>query len=271
MKILIVDDIEENLYMLKTILINNDFEVETAKNGIEALEKLKKDSIGLIISDVLMPKMDGFQLCREVKKDNKLKKIPFIFYTATYVEKSDEIFALSLGAIKYIIKPEDPDMLLKIIKKVIKENYKDADVPSKNIISNEKDYLTGYNKVIVKKLEKKVMDLDREVTRCKQVENNLNSRLRELNCLYSISDLVIDPAFSLEQIFKKIVSIVSSSWQYPEITCCRIVFNEKDFRTDNFKKTKWLMSEDIKIKEKKVGTIEVYYLKKKPEIYEGPF
>ena len=70
----------------------------TAKDGVEALSRLKEKPIDMIVSNILMLKMDGFQLCRECKKDISLKKIPFIFYTATYIDKKDEEFALSLGA-----------------------------------------------------------------------------------------------------------------------------------------------------------------------------
>jgi len=77
MKILIVDDMEKNLYLLETLLKESGYEVLTAKDRVETLEKLKKDSIDMIVSDILMPKMDGFQLCRECKKDNSLKKFRF--------------------------------------------------------------------------------------------------------------------------------------------------------------------------------------------------
>lgn len=170
MKILIVDDLEDNLYLLETILNSNGYEVETAKNGAEALEKLKKNSTDMIISDILMPKMDGFQFCRACKKNEKLKNIPFLFYTATYTEKKDEQFALSLGAARFIIKPQDPDILIKILKDVVKERQGKVPVASKKKKDDEITYLSGYSKRIVKKLEKKVADLNREIVIRKQAE-----------------------------------------------------------------------------------------------------
>jgi CheY-like chemotaxis protein len=125
MKILIVDDIDDNLYLLETLLKGSGYEVVTAKDGLEALGKLKEKPIDMIISDILMPRMDGFQLCRECKKDESLKKITFIFYTATYTDKEDEKFALSLGAERFIIKPQEPEIFLKILKEVI-EKYKEG-------------------------------------------------------------------------------------------------------------------------------------------------
>jgi len=67
MRILIVDDIEENLYLLESLLKGSRYEVVTAKDGVEALKKLKEEPINMIVSDILMPKMDGFQFCRECK------------------------------------------------------------------------------------------------------------------------------------------------------------------------------------------------------------
>ena len=161
MKILIVDDIEENLYLLETLLKGSGYETVTAKDGLEALDKLKEESIDLIISDILMPKMDGFQFCRECKKDNSLKKIPFIFCTATYINEKDKDFALSLGAEKFIMKPVEPKVFLKILEEVIEEHKKGAFVAPKEPIKEEETYLAEYNKRLIKKLEKKMLDLEK--------------------------------------------------------------------------------------------------------------
>jgi len=82
--------------MLNALLQGHTFEVEMALNGKEALGKARTSPPDLIVTDILMPVMDGYSLCREWKKDSELKKIPFIFYTATYTDPKDEEFALSL-------------------------------------------------------------------------------------------------------------------------------------------------------------------------------
>jgi len=176
MKILIVDDKKENLYLLETLLKGSGYEVVSAKDGVEALNKLKEESIDMIVSDILMPRMDGFQLCRECKKDKSLKDIPFLFYTATYTEKKDEEFALSLGAEKFIIKPLEPQVFLKILEEVIEEHKKGALIAPKEPIKEEEIYLAEYNKRLIKKLEKKVLDLEKS----KQCIQHLYSVLKAI-------------------------------------------------------------------------------------------
>lgn len=99
----------------------------------------------------------------------------------------------------------------------------------------------------------------------------LKERTKELECLYNIADIVETPNISLEEIFQKTVKIMPPAWRYPEITCARIIFEDQEFKTDNFKAAKWKQAAEIKLYGKKAGLMEVYYLKEKPELDEGPF
>lgn len=105
MKILIAEDDESSRQSLELVLTSEGYEVVSFENGFHALSYLRNQSVDLIISDIAMPVMDGYGLCREVKKNDSLKKIPFIFYTATYTSAQDEHFALWLGAAKFLVKP----------------------------------------------------------------------------------------------------------------------------------------------------------------------
>jgi len=160
MKILVVDDNKSNLYMLETLLKGSGYDVITAINGVEALEKVQQEKPEMIISDILMPKMDGFQLCRELKKDEKLKDIPVLFYSATYTDEESRKLALSIGAVDYIIKPKEPDEFIKIVKKVLDEYGKGELKPTEKPLE-EKVYMKLYNERLIQKLEKKMLDLEK--------------------------------------------------------------------------------------------------------------
>ena len=99
----------------------------------------------------------------------------------------------------------------------------------------------------------------------------LGERVKELNCLYDISNLFENPDISLEDIFQSVVNIIPPSWQYPEITCSRIILEDEEFKTVNFKETEWKQSSETFVTGKRIGTLEVFYLEERPEIYEGPF
>ena len=118
----------------------------------------------------------------------------------------------------------------------------------------------------------------KDITARKQAEevlqqrtHDLGERVKELNCLYGISNLVEKRDISLNEIFQGVVEIVPSSWQYSAITCSRIILESKEYRTKNFKKTSWGQVCDIKVNDQLSGKLEVYYLEEKPESHEGPF
>ena len=100
---------------------------------------------------------------------------------------------------------------------------------------------------------------------------DLNERVKELNCLWGISNLIEKPCISLEAIIPGTVNLLPSAWQYPEITCARIILEAKEYKTENFKETIWKQSSNIMVYKKPIGTVEVYYLEERPEMDEGPF
>ncbi|MHB9097650.1 MAG: HD domain-containing phosphohydrolase [Syntrophales bacterium] len=159
MKILIVDDSAVNLYVLETLFMGSGHEVTSAVDGTEALGHLWGNPFDLIISDILMPRMDGFQLCRECKRDPVLRGIPFIFYTSTYTESQDREFALSLGAEGFIIKPVEPKEFLKIIGETVAAKKQDGGAAPEKPAEEDKVYLKEYNERLVRKLEKKMLEL----------------------------------------------------------------------------------------------------------------
>ena len=101
--------------------------------------------------------------------------------------------------------------------------------------------------------------------------HELGERVKELNCLYGISHLIEQPDISLEEILQGTVDLIPPSWQHPEITCAQVVLEDKEFKTGNFRETKWLQAGDISVHKKRIGHVQVYYLEEKAESDEGPF
>ncbi len=159
MRILSVDDNLENLYLLESMLRAWGHEVVSAQNGVEALQKLEQGTFGLIISDILMPQMDGFELCHQVKRREEWRHIPFVFYTATYTEKQDEELALGLGAERFIVKPVEPEEFQAMIQEVMQEYEAGLRAPPPPA-QKEEVLLTAYNRRLVHKIEQKVQQLE---------------------------------------------------------------------------------------------------------------
>ncbi len=215
LKVLIVDDKEENLYLMQSLLEYNDFQTILAMNGDEALKILRDDIPDLIISDILMPVMDGFTLCRECKKDDRLKHIPFFFYTATYTDSRDEEYALNLGADRFILKPQEPDDFLQMINSYFEELKKRTTKPKEIVQIPETIVLKEYNEVLVRKIEDKMLQsekaekelriyasrLENEIIERKKAEEEKKKLIEDLENL-TISVKELSSARDLDSILK---------------------------------------------------------------------
>ncbi|MDD5765528.1 MAG: PAS domain S-box protein [Candidatus Marinimicrobia bacterium] len=163
--ILVVDDKHENRYLLESFLENNHYKTYSAANGKIALEILETTAIDLIISDIMMPEVDGYMLCKKVKSDPRWNEIPFIFYSATFTSRQDEVFAIKLGATRFVRKPIDPTAFLKIMQDVLQSRINGTLKTAKFKFKDEKDVFSLYSERIVKKLEEKVSELEESENR----------------------------------------------------------------------------------------------------------
>ncbi len=118
-RVLCVEDDPGVLKFLETVLTSNGYEVVKAENGEEALEKIREKSIDLVISDVIMPKVDGFELCRRIKEDEKHRNISVVIITGLS-SKEDRIKGIEAGAEDFITKPLDPREILARMKMLLK-------------------------------------------------------------------------------------------------------------------------------------------------------
>jgi hypothetical protein len=104
-----------------------------------------------------------------------------------------------------------------------------------------------------------------------QVTLRLRERVKELKCLYDISSLRASTSFSLDDVLQEVVDFIPPATEYPETTCARIVIDRYEFTTKNFKDTKWKLSQEIKINNERIGTLEVCNLTKKHDLEKKPF
>jgi putative nucleotidyltransferase with HDIG domain len=263
-KFLIVDDNEQNLYMLQVLLEGNGYEVVSAKDGSEALEKARHSPPDMIISDILMPVMDGFQLCRHVKGDENLCGIPFVLYTATYTDEKDEQFAMKLGADRFIRKPMEPDELMSTIRGVLKDVEKGRARPKQPAWEDETDCFRLYSQRLVEKLEHKTLTLEGEITKREQVEEALQERVKELTCLHEVNRSMQE-RLSPEELCRRIIQGLVPAMQFPDITVVLIELDDRRYTSERFPEgLSHGLHADIRAGEKVLGHLSVYYTEDKP-------
>lgn len=118
MKILVVDDEDLIRNVIREYLIKDNYTVDEASNGEDAIEKVKNNDYNLIIMDIMMPKMDGYQACKEIKK---IKDVPFVMLSARS-EEYDKLIGFDLGIDDYVTKPFSPKELVARVKAILKRN-----------------------------------------------------------------------------------------------------------------------------------------------------
>jgi two-component system chemotaxis response regulator CheY len=122
MKILVVDDDRTTRKILGLYLKSKGFEVAYAENGIEALEKLGREKVNLVMTDLNMPYMDGLELTRNLRRDQALQHIPILVVT-TEADPEEKAKAFDAGANGYLVKPVSADMVSDNIKKILSEIF----------------------------------------------------------------------------------------------------------------------------------------------------
>ncbi len=155
--LLVVEDIPDILHLLEATLKFKGYRVVTARNGEEALEALEKERPALIITDILMPKMDGFNLVHRLRINPETRTIPVVFLSATYVAPEDKLFAQSIGVNRFVEKPVDLVKFLPIVERILAQG-ENAPVPP----LSEAEFYEGYRKRLEIKLRQKMVQISRD-------------------------------------------------------------------------------------------------------------
>jgi len=181
MKILLVDDNATDRLILRNIFEHYGCEVLEAADGREGLERALVDAPDIIISDALMPRMDGYQFLKAVKSDGRLHSIPFVFYTAVYTGGKESQLAVSLGAEDFLVKPLSAPVLWGVISRIV--SRKPPAPPRPSAAMDEDSFLKQYSAVVASKLEEKVRDLEREIAERRSAEETVRRQHEELRAL----------------------------------------------------------------------------------------
>jgi CheY-like chemotaxis protein len=148
--ILIVEDIPHILELLEVTLKFKGYDVVTARNGDEALDYIHSEQPALILTDILMPKLDGYALAQRVRSDPDTRHIPIIFVSATFITEEDKQFALSLGAVRFLEKPIEASELLLTVAEVLTGDTIEQPAPLAN-----RAFHKGYSDRLQEKLQQK--------------------------------------------------------------------------------------------------------------------
>jgi PAS domain S-box-containing protein len=231
--ILIIDDDpylrQANVHLLKKA----GYQVNEAGTGHYGLQLAKECKPDLILLDVVLPDIDGFEVCRRIKTDPTLTDSYVVLLSATRIDSDSQAEALEGGADGYIARPLSNRELLARIEALLRLKQAESHLRQRSL--------------------------------------ELGQRVKELDCLYGISTLLEKPGISREEILEGTLALVPPAWQYPEITCARVILEDRQFCTPYFRATRWHQARDIILHGQSIGRVEVHYLEERPPADEGPF
>ncbi|MGD8402821.1 MAG: response regulator [Anaerolineales bacterium] len=179
--LLIIEDDPDILKLLDKTLTIKGYRVVTASNGYDGLEIIRKERPELVITDIMMPKMDGFNLVHRLRIDPETRTIPVIFITVTYIAREDREFALDIGATRFIQKPIDFEKFLETVTDLLEQREPVTPEPL-----NESSFYDGYRKRLEAKLSQKTTQIARdkrlmETTSSKEEKQLLQSSIHLVN------------------------------------------------------------------------------------------
>lgn len=169
--ILIVEDIPYLLELMEVTLKYKGYAVITARNGEEAWSAIAVDKPELILTDILMPKLDGFAFAHKLRNDPRTADIPIIFVSATFISPADRDFALSLGAVRFLEKPVEAEELLLSVAEVMSQDRPPVPAP----ISSD-DFYRGYEE----RLQSKLGEKEEQIRRAKRLVETVPDEQRPM-------------------------------------------------------------------------------------------
>jgi PAS domain S-box-containing protein len=233
-RILVVDDDPQMLGVTSGLLQRAGYAVIEATTGSDGLRLAKEQGPDLILLDVVLPDLDGLEVCRRIKAEPALAKSFVVLISGLRTGTDNQAEGLESGADGYIVRPISNRELLARVQALLRI---------------------------------------REAEQQLQAQTHaLRERVKKLDCLFGISALVERPGISLEGILQGTADLIPPAWQYPDVTAARITLDDQAFSTNNFSETTpWRQAADIVVRGQHSGSVEVIYLAERPPSDEGPF
>lgn len=173
--ILVVEDVPNILELLDVTLRFKGYPVITASNGEEALELVSNEQPALVITDIMMPEMDGYTLAYNLRRKPETSQIPIIFLSATYVTPEDKAFAMSLGAVRFLEKPVDTEDFLLTVAEVLTDDQVSLSPPM-----DKQQFLQGYTGRLEVKLGHKNAQIARNERLLETLPDSLKPAFEEM-------------------------------------------------------------------------------------------
>jgi PAS domain S-box-containing protein len=229
MKILIVEDNNTKRSMMRHVLLEKGHAVTEAENGAKGLESAAADKPDLIISDILMPEMDGFMFLRAVKKDERLKQIPFIFYSFVFTGHLEQKLAYILGAEAFIV-PASINDFYRELSGIIDGMQLQEEVTLRDLYPDEEEFLRKYSAVVAVKLEEKVHELEKTTKSLRETRERLSHLMSQSPAV--IYSCETEPPYAVTFISENIINLTGHSvnefMEDPDFRADRIHPENKD-------------------------------------------
>ena len=220
MNILIVDDDATNRKLLRAQLESEDHAILEAGDGVEALAVLEREPVEAIISDILMPNLDGFGLCLAVRKQERLGVLPFVFYTSTYTSASDMQLARTVGANRYLTRPAPVRALIAALRDASFQCL----LPS---VPDEIVVLKQHNIALRKKLEDKTAVLQQTVQKLERA----HERIAEPNRAHNrrMEEHAAELSKANGELCDARAQVTQLSGLLPVCSCCKKIRDDKSY------------------------------------------
>ena len=184
MNLLLVDDRPLNLKLLRVVFQAEGHQTVDASDGLDALEKLAERRFDAVITDILMPNMDGYRLCRTIREDPRLNHLALVIYTSTYVSAGDRELAEQAGADEYLTKPSPAQELMAAVTRA-QDKRKNTLVTTS--VPVEQDFLRQYNETLVHKLEERNLDLEEQARLLNESQRKFRTLVENLKAVFFLT------------------------------------------------------------------------------------